>query len=124
MDNIYLEGTDDSPMVKMDAQEGRLEFSGRSLPENVNQFFDPLIEWAEEYVKTPQEITVLSFYFDYINSSSSKKILEMLMAIRKVSDMGKKLEIIWNHRMDDEDMQEEGVDFQKMLKMNFQFIAR
>lgn len=124
MEDIYLDGTDDAPYVKMDAQEGMIELSGRSLPENVNQFFDPLILWAGDYVQSPKETTVLSFYFDYINSSSSKKILEMLMVFKSLLDQGKKLEIVWNHRMDDEDMQEEGVDFQKMLGMNFQFVAR
>lgn len=124
MNDILIEGTDDSPEVKLDAERGELAFSGRSLPENVNSFYEPIFQWVCNYVANPKDNTHISFFFEYINSSSSKKILEILMELKKLKDKGKSLNITWQHRTDDDDMFEEGIDFQKMLGFDFHIISR
>lgn len=121
MDNLSIFGTEDCPRVYFDAANGTLEISGRSLPENVNVYYHPILEWALQYIKNPQQKTKIDFKLDYLNSASSKKILELLVILKQLIPMGYDLEVNWYHKYEDEDMLEEGKDFEKMTKMEFNF---
>lgn len=121
MDNLSIFGTEDSPRVYFDAENGAMEITGRSLPENVNVFYHPIIEWALQYIKNPQPKTKIEFKLEYLNSASSKKILELLVILKQLQSMGHDLEINWFHKYEDEDMHEEGKDFETMTKLDFNF---
>ena len=121
MDNLSIFGTEDSPRVYFDAENGTMEITGRSLPENVNVFYHPIIEWALQYIKNPQPKTKIEFKLEYLNSASSKKILELLVILKQLQSMGHDLEINWFHKYEDEDMHEEGSDFETMTKLDFNF---
>ncbi len=122
MDNYYVVESEDNPSVFCDAEKGIIEMEGRSLPENVDSFYNPVIEWVKKYIENPRNKTTAEFGFVYLNSSSSKKILEILMHLKKVMP-DKKLSVIWNYRQDDEDMLEEGRDFEQMTKLKFDYKA-
>ncbi len=120
MDNYYVVESEDNPSVFCDIEKGLIEMEGRSLPENVDSFYNPVIEWVKKYIENPKPKTKVEFGFMYLNSSSSKKILEILMLLKKLLP-DNKLEIIWNYRKDDEDMLEEGRDFEQMTKLKFNY---
>ena len=43
METIKIMGTDDTPTVILDAENDIFEISGRSLPEDVTAFYDPIL---------------------------------------------------------------------------------
>ena len=49
MEVIKLKGTDDTPAIILDKENGIFEISGRSLPEDVTTFFEPVLNWLDEY---------------------------------------------------------------------------
>jgi len=51
MDAIYIDATDETPYVALDAEKKVFEFSGKSLPEDVVTFYQPIIDWLEEFGK-------------------------------------------------------------------------
>src|SRR5690554_5359663 len=53
MEVINIKGTDDTPNVILDKASGQFELSGRSLPEDVNQFYEQILDWIDEYAKIP-----------------------------------------------------------------------
>ncbi len=120
MENFYIVEAEDNPSIFCDEEEGLIEIEGRSLPENAEAFYNPLIEWVKKYIENPKPETTISLGFDYLNSSSSKKILEILMLLKKILPEHK-LKILWKYRSYDEDMYEEGIDFEKMTKLDFTF---
>lgn len=120
MDNYYVVESEDNPSVFCDAEKGIIEMEGRSLPENVDSFYNPVVEWVKKYIENPRSKTTAEFSFAYLNSSSSKKILEIIMLLKKVMPK-KELQVIWSYRQDDEDMLEEGKDFEQMTKLSFDF---
>jgi len=122
MENYYVVESEDNPGIYCDAEKGIIEINGKSLPENVDTFYNPLIDWVKDYIQNPRSKTTIEFGFIYLNSSSSKKILEILMLLKSLL-LENKLKIIWNYMMDDEDMLEEGKDFAKMTQLNFNFKA-
>lgn len=111
MNNMIFEPTTSTPAVKF-TTDGRLMIEGRSLPENVLKFYTPLIEWASQ-LKT--EVVRMDINLEYLNSASSKKLLEMLKVL-DANNYIKELIINWHYESDDEDALESGQIFEDLLR--------
>jgi hypothetical protein len=117
MTNLNFEPTTSTPAVRFTA-DGRLLIEGRSLPENVSRFYDPLIQWVKEL---EAEVVRLDLNLEYLNSASSKKLLEMLRAIDR-NDCVETFIINWHYEADDEDALESGQIFEDLLdKAEFRY---
>jgi hypothetical protein len=55
MNILEISPTDDSPEINFNPDSGIFELKGKSLPEDVSSFYNPVIEWLEEYAKNPAE---------------------------------------------------------------------
>ncbi len=106
MENIQIDGTDKSPAVILDKDKGFLEFVGRSLIEDSEKFFLPLVEWIIEYSKSPHEKTIVEFKFEYFNTSCSKWLITMTKQLKKLYEKDHNTEINWYY--EDEDVLEYG----------------
>ena len=49
MEPLYLEATDETPGVNLDADKNIFEFNGKSLPEDVVTFYNPIFDWLNQY---------------------------------------------------------------------------
>jgi Domain of unknown function (DUF1987). len=49
MDPLIIQKTDETPEVVFDKARGIFEISGRSLPEDSVEFFEPVFQWLEAY---------------------------------------------------------------------------
>lgn len=87
--------TGNTPEVILDKRSGTAFLFGRLLCENPYEFFQPLIEWAGSYVENPQPVTVVTINSDYINTGSSKALLEFLIILASVQFTGRKIIIKW-----------------------------
>jgi hypothetical protein len=117
MNNIMLEPTTSTPSVRF-TTDGRLLIEGRSLPENVLKFYNPLIEWARSL---NSEVVKLDVNLEYLNSASSKKLLELLKAIDNNASIQVFI-INWHYESDDEDALESGQIFEDLLdKAEFRY---
>jgi len=123
MNNLIIEGTYKTPNVALHADMGKLEFSGRSIPENSVEFYFPIGEWVEKYLENPNEITTIMIKFEYFNTSSSKSMFEILKKFEKLFKSGKEVLVQWFYEQEDEDMQESGEDFREILKIPFELIV-
>ncbi len=119
MDRINIEGSNQTPKVILDKEANKIEISGNSLPENVQVFYTPIIQWIDEYMKEPNEKTVVEFRMDYYNTASSKMIFEILKKFDKLYSDGNDVEIHWYFAEDDEDMEEAGEDYSSIVEVPF-----
>jgi hypothetical protein len=117
MEILFTEANEDSPSILFDGDKGFLEIKGRSLPEDANVCYRQLHQMVKEYVKTPQPHTCISFRMEYLNSSSTKKILEIITLFEPLPKIGHSVEIKWFYNADDEDMLEEGEEFIRMTDL-------
>ena len=122
MEVFKIEGTQDIPEVILDQEAGRLEFSGKSLPEDVEEVYNPIIEWIDNYIDSPQQSTHVIFRFEYFNTASSKKILDLLEKIKYLNDNNYELHIDWYYFDNDEDMLEAGESFSEFIDVSFNFV--
>jgi alpha-amylase/alpha-mannosidase (GH57 family) len=120
MEVIKIKGTDDTPNVILDAGSNVMEFSGRSLPEDVVTFYAPVIEWIEEYSKSPNAKTEVIFRLEYFNTASSKILLDILLKFEDIHNNGNEVVIQWYFQEDDEDMEEAGEEYSEIVDIPFE----
>lgn len=123
MEPIKIMGTDDTPKVILDPDSELFEISGRSLPEDVSTFYEPILKWLEEYKESPAGKTVFAFKLQYFNTASSKAILDVLMKLESISEAGNEVQIKWYYPEDDEDMEEAGEEYADIVDIPFEQIS-
>ncbi len=120
METLRIEPTDDSPLVILDAETGHCEISGKSLPEDVVAFYQPVIGWLNDFEKAGREQVDLTFRLLYFNTASSKQLLDVMMALEDIAAAGKKALIKWYSVEEDEEMQEAGQEYAEMVDIPFE----
>src|SRR5690554_6017844 len=117
MEILNLEGTEDTPKIFLDKGNGIFEISGRSLPEDSAEFYQPVLDWIAAYGEDANPETLFTFKLEYFNTASSKLILDVLCALEEVSGVS----IDWYFHEDDEDMEEAGEEFSELVEIPFEF---
>ncbi len=115
--------TYNSPEVIIDPK-GIIKITGRLIPEDANDFFNPIKEWIDEYFCNPAELTCVEVRLEYINSSGTKYLYDIIHKITHVhlEKNEKRFVINWYYEEDDEDMLERGTFFSSNLAVPFNFI--
>ena len=122
MDALRIPSTDDTPEVTLDAGSGEFEFSGKSLPEDVASFYDPIIEWIDTYGQNANDSSVFKFKLTYFNTASSKMILDILMKLEELSEGGADIKVEWHYEEEDEDMEEAGEEYSDIVEVPFEMV--
>jgi len=121
MDPLFIKETDTTFKVVLDKANGIFEFTGRSRPENVVSFFEPIFDWFKEYETNPNTETIVSFNLDYFNSSSAKVLLRFLVLLESMNQKGISVKIQWLYKENDEDILETGEDYASLVDVPFEF---
>jgi hypothetical protein len=123
METIKIAGTEDTPKVILDAESEIFEISGRSLPEDVASFYEPILNWIDEYAQAASKKTVFNFKLVYFNTASSKLLLDILMKLEAMHEDGKEVLVRWHFPEDDEDMQEAGEEYADIVDVPFEQVS-
>jgi len=118
-----LSSTKSTPEVILDPK-GTIKLTGRLIPENAEDFFNPIEEWINEYFKNPAEITTVEICIEYINSTGTTYLLDIIHKITHIhlQKNTKKFIINWYYKDEDEDMLEKGRFFSSDLNVPFNYI--
>ena len=115
MDALKIDQTDDTPGITLNKSKGTFEITGRSLPEDSADFYEPVLSWMRAYSKSPNEKTVFDFKLEYSNTASSKYIHEVLKILQNIPGA----EVNWWFHKDDEDLEEMGLEFSEQVEIPF-----
>lgn len=107
---IIQEQSKNCPGIKYDKEADTLFIKGRSIPENPESIFKPLRDWIADYFASSDSLK-MSIILEYINSGSSKHLIEILKVLKQYQDNGKELLITWFYEEDDEAILELGEHF-------------
>jgi hypothetical protein len=117
METLTIRPTADTPRIEFKGS-GEMQMFGRSLPENPNVFYKPLLEWAAQC--DLQEV-VFHFQLEYFNTASSKLVFELLKVLKENSRI-KSFQVKWHYEIGDDDCLETGQQYSNILKVPFEFI--
>jgi len=119
MNSILIAETNKTPAINFNLETGVLEIKGKSIPEDVFEFYNPLLVWLEDYSRKPKESTVLNIKYEFFNINSSKCILDIFKKLEALYLLGNKVMVNWLYEKDDEEMLEAGEDYQCIVNFPF-----
>lgn len=124
MEAIRLTETANSPTIVLDKETNEFMFTGRSLPENPKVFYTPIFDWFDNYFEDPNSETNVVFEIEYMNTASSKMLLDLFRKFRKAESDGINIRVKWIYDEDDEEVLEAGSDFAEMTNVKFDLVSK
>jgi len=112
-----------NPGITLDVENNRFVLTGKSCPENVVEFYKPMMDWLDEYKENPLDKTVFEFSLEYYNTASSKILFVIMQKLEAVQEMGKEVLIKWFYPEDDEALEEAGEEYDDLIELDFELIA-
>jgi hypothetical protein len=122
MKDFICEKTYSTPKVQLAYKTGVFRIEGRSIPENPAIFFEPVLNWLNDYFTQTPQSAKFDFKLDYINSGSSKSIMAILKLLFKFHEKGIDIIVNWHYDEDDESIRDLGKHYQSILKLPFNLI--
>ncbi len=123
MEPLDIKATNDTPRVIFDPDSDIFEISGRSLPEDVVTFYQPVLDWLDDYKSHPVKKTEFVFRYIYFNTATSKLVQDILFKLENLSEAGHEVNILWYYEQDDEDMHDLGLEFKENINLPFEIVA-
>lgn len=129
MNFLRIESTKFTPGIILDPCHNVMEFYGFSLPENANEFYEPVITWLtglktelENNHEKNKEINVI-FKMVYYNSSSLRQLMEIFHIFSDIYNMGLPIHISWQYDSEDPQMAESGKEIGDITKVPVNVVA-
>lgn len=122
MDCLFIEGSKATPRV--DFNLNKLSITGQSYPENAVQFYTPVFDWLRSYIQQlkPDQEVLFEFNLLYMNTSSSKYIMDIIDMLEEAHRNGGKITINWYYDIDNESLLECAEEFQEDVTLPFNII--
>jgi len=121
MQELKIAPTKNTPDIFM-SPKGIIKIKGRSIHEDVVDFFAPVKKWIDEYITKPAQLTTVDLNLEYFNSSSAKAIIYMLQQVMLVKIKDKTFVVNWYYEDGDEDIFERGEYIAAVLNVRMNFI--
>lgn len=119
---LLIESTTATPRVTLNKESGIFRIEKISRPENVLAFYEPIISWIDEYLKTPNKETTFEFSLTYYNSATAKIICKIFNMLEAPYNNGNDIKIKWYYKETDEDILEAGEDYKSLVNIPFEII--
>ena len=113
---VEIEATNKTPYIRLDKDNGEIEVSGISIPENTKEFYWKFNRWLTEYAASPAPDTKVKIKLMYMNSSSTVVITRMLMLLDELIGLKTVVQIDWYYESDDLEMKEIGQYYNDTMK--------
>jgi hypothetical protein len=124
MEKFYIEGDEFIPEINFDPKKDVLSIAGESYHEYTGEFFEPIFEWIDNYIKVPARKVQLKFRMDYFNTASSKCFYDIIDVLNiYAKDGGGSLEVFWYYEEEDLDMLESGEDYAEDPTVNIKLVT-
>lgn len=104
MENLIILPSKSTLSVNFNAKYGILDLSGSSYPDNSSEFFQPLYNWIEQYIKEVSNPIELNFRINYFNTSSSKCLYKLLSILQKYYQNQGQVSVTWHYNEGDDDI--------------------
>ena len=118
---LKIDATLKTPAIILDPN-GVIKIQGRSIPEDASLFYEKVVSWIEGYIKLGRESTRIDLQFEYLNSGTSKYVLQVLRSLKELSIDGHRLIVNWFYEGGDDDILERGEYYSSILDLEINLI--
>jgi hypothetical protein len=126
MEDLIIEATRSSPEIRFDAAARCLTLRGESYPENAATFYAPVFARVQALLDDlrPGESVEVELEIGYLNSSSTKVILNLLDLLDLAAWKGASIRVTWRYDPQNETALECGEDFsEELTAVEFRLLA-
>jgi hypothetical protein len=120
--SLFIERTEDTPLINFDIVNDTYEISGISIPEDIRVFYDKITKWMLSFLDERNKPFLLKVYLHYYNTSSNISLVSFFNEI-KTHSKSDYCQILWCYEKDDEDMLYKGEELEEMTGLHFQYEA-
>lgn len=115
MSNLLIEKGKRTPEIKL-LTSGEFYISGTSITEDSVAFYQPVMQWIENFAYSISSPLIITIDLEYINTSGTSHIIKLLKYLINNLHKGTGLKIIWKYEDDDDDGLELGSTIQKIIR--------
>jgi hypothetical protein len=102
--------------------DGIIKIRGRSMNENIIEFYTPIVTWIDSYISNPADLTCIDFNMEYLDGINLNIYISLLKKITSIKLGNKKCVINWYYEEGDEDILEKGEYISSVLDIHFNII--
>ncbi len=81
---IFIEPTEKTPQIDFNLITGELILSGKSIPENATEIYEPAYNWITNYIKNPRQTTNLRLNLEYFNTATSIWLAKIVKCLSRI----------------------------------------
>lgn len=127
MENIIIKKDDHPvfmPEVLTDEEAQYILVKGESYMEQPFELYSKIGTWLKDYFEQEHTSIKIDFELTYLNSSSYRAILDLLLTIKELQDQNLNIQLNWKYpEMDVNSIQEEGEDLADESEVTLNFVV-
>lgn len=111
--DINTPQTPSTPAVHADWSQGLVTMTGESYPENPFEFFQPLVDWVNDFLETETRPLVLDLELIYMNTSSIRAMMDIFDRMEEAHLAGREVRVNWTYEPENERVGELAEEFKE-----------
>jgi hypothetical protein len=119
---LMIEATKNTPRVAYAPENQTLVMSGESYPENSFEFYQPVFDWLHTQLPKLDRL-VLKIAVSYMNSSSTKCILDILDLLTEAGQQGAAVHVLWYYDLGNPRALDLAEEFGEDMEIPFEIIG-
>ncbi len=124
MESLRIPATKSTPEIAFDPASGVLAMRGESYPENSFAFFRPIISWIADYLDSTESLVIFNANLSYLNTGSTKSLIDILDLLENAHKAGKKVEINWFYDVENDRALSNAEEFKDEVTLPFKIHAQ
>lgn len=121
MEKYYIERTKSTPEISYNPDECTFAIRGESYPENSFDFYKPIFAEFQKLLRNASKFKLI-LDLSYMNTSSTKAIVNILDLLNEAWESGRAIDIEWYYEEDNEHILELAEDFQALIDIPIKLI--
>ena len=113
MNDLHLPQTLNTPAVTTALATGVVTMAGDSYPENPFEFFQPLIDWIDGFLRRQSGPLSLDLDLVYLNTSSIRAMMDIFDRMEEAHRAGAKVSVRWSYDPENERVGELAEEFRE-----------
>ncbi len=118
MRTLDIEQSASTPRIIFQPDERVLLIRGESYPENSFEFYAPVAGWLKEYLAGESTLN-LDINVSYLNSSSTKCMLDLLDILEEAHCKGARISLVWRYDQENPRSLDLAQEFQEEVTLPF-----
>lgn len=110
-----------TPLVTFDPETAELRISGESYPENSFEFYEPISKNVAELLSEGDRLNLV-IDISYMNSSSTKCVLDLLDLLEEAHGKGAEVSVVWHYDKDNPRSLDLAEEFKEEFTLPFHIV--